>query len=1031
MDLKPPTIFNYDSIKADISRISAVLKNEKDDDYPENPDIQSADQSNDGETTEPPLEHNSESVAGGNVGDYVSTKLLTDGGASDENFDAALHNCAILKDWIIKSLHKLDNMVNEIDQKQNFLTRKLEVATKLEYEEKKKIKYYKPINLFATPYFRDVRGSVPSPNEDSIMKRSNGDVDAYTAPPRPWTAPERRYLREAVVECARRQELEPLIASREYYKNKLEHGIISDEQVADIEEKLQTIVEEIESIGTKSDEELLQLDRSLDWMRIAASLPDITRTPDQCERMWRNFVHSSINKRKWTEEEDNELRKIAEKYECRDWEQIARELTLSKRTAIQCLQRYQSALNPSMLKSMWTKEDDEELLRVVESCRNGTYIPWNQVSYHIDGRRRLQIVNRWTRSIAPFLKKVPWSPEEDAILLAAVDRYGYKWAKIQGLLPGRSNFSCRERYTNVLAPGVIVGNWTHEEDRLLIKLARQHPEGKWSKIAEHFQGRTDNMCLQRVTRIRKHHPHLFDPDIPFSEIEKELETQELFTPTHNCKALNTNRENIRLAAEESLAKTIMKFRGYQTIEEAKEALKDMKASRQFLVELSNELLREEGENAHLRKTQKQTKKRNRKERKKAVRKRKTAVQSKGPRKRKRTSKKSELFTDETDTETDVMSIHDEEDEEEFSERRGESEEEFYTQERRTTERRERTEEDDRVDTELDTLFIPMLLYGLRHVKKSRSVCQSARQVLEHRMLKSSLHKAMHCDPCEVSDDDDEFREGTKIRGVDYANTLPPVIKNFVFDSPAENEVPVFPPNRLTLETFKRLLISNRQLNYFLSQIPYQDTHIISLISSQEIYTLVCTSCYKSGNFASQSDVVVNDPGFSHDWSAGVNKVENPAESTNSSELCNGDLSSEVVSVTPCAECERLNILRRDYHLLRKRLFSLFFWPSLLTMTEPTDEQKISICGQEVTTKTYESKTPMKQSVGKKRQRSTSRPRRPQSDNEQVTEVAAKTPPAKKRKCSPKSKQIKKEKVVEGKSEEASPYATRKSRRHCR
>lgn len=1018
MDSKSSSFLNYDSIKADINRITAVLKNEKDDDYCSNIDIQS-DRSNDTEISEPPLERIGEKGVGYIVEEPAVTESA-DCGVPEEGFGFALQNCAILKDCVMKSLHKLDNIINEIDQKQDYLTTKLEVATKLEHEEKKKIKYYKPINLFATPYFRDVRGSVPFPNEDSFMKRRNGDVDAYTAPPRPWTSPERQYLREAVIENARRQQLEPLIASREYYRNKLEHGIVSDEQVVDVKEKLEGIFEEIAIISEKSDEELLQTNEKLDWMRISASLPDISRTPDECERMWRNYVHPSINKRKWTDQEDSELRRLAAKHHYRDWEQIAKELTLSKRTAIQCLQRYQSALNTNMLKSIWTQEDDEELLRVVDVCRNGDYIPWNQVSYHIDGRRRLQIVNRWTRSIAPSLKKGPWSPEEDAILLAAVDRYGYKWAKIKDLLPGRSNFSCRERYTNVLAPGVIVGNWTQEEDRLLIKLARQHPEGKWSKIAEHFEGRTDNMCLQRVTRIRKHHPHLFDPNVCFSDIEENLETEELVTPTHNCKALNTNRENIRLAAEESLTKTIMKVRGYETVEEAKAALKSMKASRTFLFQLSKELLSEERKNAPKRNAEKQTTKKNHTKRKRAVR--KTAPQNKGPRKKKiaRQSNRSELF-DETDSDTDdVLSFHDEEDEEDFSERRGESEEEFYAEDRGATENYERTEEDDMVDAELDSLFLPMLVYGFRHVKKSKFVYQSARHVLEHKLVKSSIYEVLHCAADEVTEE--EYHEGTKLRGIDYADTLPPILKNFVCDSLVEKGMPIFPPNRISLEAFKVLLINYKQLQYYLSQNPCQDTHIISLISSQEIYTLVCASCYKARNFGTQTDVVVNVPDFSEDQ----NTLDNPGGSTSDTELCSREPLDNAVSVVSCAECERLNILRRNYHLLRKRLFSLFFWPFLLTMTEPTDEQKVHVYDQDAATKTLKKNG----SIRKKRQNSTIRVKKSLSDVEQGTSAMATNSSAsmKKGKCT--SKQVKK--VVKSKCHEELPsHATRKSPRHCR
>ncbi|KAK4577428.1 hypothetical protein RGQ29_027789 [Quercus rubra] len=99
---------------------------------------------------------------------------------------------------------------------------------------------------------------------------------------------------------------------------------------------------------------------------------------------------------------------------------------------------------------------------------------------------------------APFydkngLKKGAWSVEEDDKLRAYIERFGHwNWRelpKFAGL--SRCGKSCRLRWMNYLRPGVKRGNYTEEEERMIIKL---HEElgNKWSMIAASLTGRTDN-----------------------------------------------------------------------------------------------------------------------------------------------------------------------------------------------------------------------------------------------------------------------------------------------------------------------------------------------------------------------------------------------------------------------------------------------------------------------------------------------------------------------------------------------------------
>ncbi|CAM8977173.1 unnamed protein product [Rhodiola kirilowii] len=70
------------------------------------------------------------------------------------------------------------------------------------------------------------------------------------------------------------------------------------------------------------------------------------------------------------------------------------------------------------------------------------------------------------------LKKGPWTPEEDIILVSYVQQHGASnWRSVPaktGLL--RCSKSCRLRWTNYLRPGIKRGNFTEQEQKMIIHL---------------------------------------------------------------------------------------------------------------------------------------------------------------------------------------------------------------------------------------------------------------------------------------------------------------------------------------------------------------------------------------------------------------------------------------------------------------------------------------------------------------------------------------------------------------------------------
>ena len=104
------------------------------------------------------------------------------------------------------------------------------------------------------------------------------------------------------------------------------------------------------------------------------------------------------------------------------------------------------------------------------------------------------------------IKRTPWQPYEDEQVVALVEKYGARWAKIATMLPGRTGKQVRDRYTNKLKPNIKKDEWTKEEEEIFNTLCQQMGH-KWSKIASFLPGRTEGQVKNRYyAQFRKKLP---------------------------------------------------------------------------------------------------------------------------------------------------------------------------------------------------------------------------------------------------------------------------------------------------------------------------------------------------------------------------------------------------------------------------------------------------------------------------------------------------------------------------------------------
>ncbi|XP_014520455.2 transcription factor MYB39 [Vigna radiata var. radiata] len=155
------------------------------------------------------------------------------------------------------------------------------------------------------------------------------------------------------------------------------------------------------------------------------------------------------------------------------------------------------------------------------------------------------------------VKKGPWTPEEDEKLIDYITKHSHgSWRtlpKRAGL--NRCGKSCRLRWTNYLRPDIKRGQFTEEDERTIINL-HSVLGNKWSKIAAHLPGRTDNEIKNYWnTHIRKKLLKMgIDPEThkPRTDLNHLMSLSQLLGMSNLSSVMNSTWGNNHLGLQQDI-----------------------------------------------------------------------------------------------------------------------------------------------------------------------------------------------------------------------------------------------------------------------------------------------------------------------------------------------------------------------------------------------------------------------------------------------------------------------------------------------
>lgn len=119
------------------------------------------------------------------------------------------------------------------------------------------------------------------------------------------------------------------------------------------------------------------------------------------------------------------------------------------------LTREKITISTQVQKGRWSKEEDAILTASVKTYLNKNpksqqeSMSWSKIAQMIPNRTGIQCQARWTEALDPSVRKGRWKKDEDEKLQAAVKKFGCCWIRVAESIPGRTQRQSRTRWKQI------------------------------------------------------------------------------------------------------------------------------------------------------------------------------------------------------------------------------------------------------------------------------------------------------------------------------------------------------------------------------------------------------------------------------------------------------------------------------------------------------------------------------------------------------------------------------------------------------
>ncbi|XP_035778764.1 uncharacterized protein LOC118459464 [Anopheles albimanus] len=374
------------------------------------------------------------------------------------------------------------------------------------------------------PFFKD-HSLYPGPHNEDYLYRKNVmkeffPLDLFEVTDTMWTVNDKLSVKNAVAAQAKE-----FLARELSLQAKQCNNPRKSQQIRQDQESLEAL--SVDALWAKActfDGSYGGETFTVDWLQVSNVAVSQRHTPAACEGMWNNYLRPGIRRVIWEAEEESLLEQACQEYGYQDWEKIAQRI--EGRSQYQCLIHFQANLSAMAknAKMPWTAEEDQRLIDLVEKNRIGKDIVWNKVVENMPYRNKTQVYTRYMFTLKQPLRNIKFSPEEDCVIIAYVQRFGENFRFFpDGMLLGRTTRQIQARYRNTLRYVNKRATWSLEEDQRLMDYIENHrPELdaksiSWADCANSLGNHSRFSCRTRyytIARFLEKNPGAKLEDVP-------------------------------------------------------------------------------------------------------------------------------------------------------------------------------------------------------------------------------------------------------------------------------------------------------------------------------------------------------------------------------------------------------------------------------------------------------------------------------------------------------------------------------------